>query len=102
MDDLLSPFTEPQPVPSKHHVAISAAGTLQRTWRSRFEEKYFEMDELRYAAMLSTGSLGDVSFSTAPPDRIALWRAEESEPVSELEGGLQVAVGQRVQSSWER
>ncbi|KND95309.1 hypothetical protein TOPH_00585, partial [Tolypocladium ophioglossoides CBS 100239] len=93
--DILSPekhaaASPPHPHPWKD---LPTAERLQRQWRERFREKYFDLDQTRYLSLTKTGHLRDVVFDDRTNDNHQLWRARHCEALSEGEGNLQYEAG---------
>lgn len=91
--DLVNPVNRPPAgaVGGRQFAAVTAANILQKRWRVRFKERYFEMDELRHAIMLGSGRLRAVSFSTAPDEGIVIWTADQGR---QAEADIQFVPGQ--------
>ena len=89
--------------PEKHAAAsrtqpwknlIPTAERLQRQWRARFGEKYFDLDQTRLSSLTKTGQLRDVAFDNRTDDvNHQLWQTRPCEALSEGEGNLQYETG---------
>lgn len=91
--DILSPQNHAAAGPSCQWADVATAERLQRQWRVRFREKYFELDQSRYLALAKTGLLQDVEFHESARHYGRLWRAKPCQVLSEGEGNLQYEAG---------
>ncbi|POR34072.1 Uncharacterized protein TPAR_05767 [Tolypocladium paradoxum] len=91
--DLLSPERHVAASPTHMWKDLATAERLQRQWRARFREKYFDLDQTRYLGLTKTGHLRDVVFDDRTNDDRHLWRARHCEALSEGEGNLQYEAG---------
>jgi len=97
LDDLVDPFKRPSgPMNAIHVGALSAATSLQKQWRNRFREKYFEMDDVRKVNMLKSGRLRDISFHAAPDTGIVEWKAKKPDNEKDPALNIQFDPGQWV------
>ncbi|KJZ72163.1 hypothetical protein HIM_08428 [Hirsutella minnesotensis 3608] len=90
LDKLLTDLLRPE---NRAHVwglsDYSVAEKLQRQWRMRFREQYFDIDQIRYAHLYKKGLLHDVTFDDRETDATQVWRAEASEAPSEGQGNIE-------------
>ncbi|PNY27898.1 Uncharacterized protein TCAP_02176 [Tolypocladium capitatum] len=91
--DILSPDKHAAASPPHPWKDRPTAERLQRQWRVRFREKYFDLDQARYLSLTKTGHLRDVVFDDKSNDDRRLWRARHCEALSEVEGNLQYEAG---------
>lgn len=93
LDKLLIDIQKPENhLMSATHTTV--AEKLERKWRSRFKEAYFDMDQARYFHLISSGLLRDVIFNKQAALRYNLWQPRHTEALSEMEGNLQYESGQ--------
>ncbi|PHH91083.1 hypothetical protein CDD83_1711 [Cordyceps sp. RAO-2017] len=72
----------------------SMAERLQRHWRARFRERYFDIDQMRYSSLSKAGRLSHVAFVDKDKDGLQLWRATACELLAGGEDDLQFEAGQ--------
>lgn len=95
LDKLLVDIQKPDNhLTSVSHIALIQR--LERRWRSRFKEDYFDMDKARQDELITTGRLRDVIFNKTATAAFNLWQPKGNEVLSEVEGNLQYEPGQYV------
>ncbi|PHH63035.1 hypothetical protein CDD81_6366 [Ophiocordyceps australis] len=67
---------------------LSTAERLQRLWRERFRERYFDIEAMRYYLLPRSGLLHDVTFDTSARGFHKLWLAPLRQALSETEENL--------------
>lgn len=72
----------------------SAAEHLQRQWRSRFKQTYFDMDKTRYLEFGKRGQLRDVTFRKPELFSQGCWQTNNCDILSEAEGNLHFEAGE--------
>ena len=92
--DIISRENRPIPTPTKVRADISITECLERQWRARFRQEYFDIDQKRYLALPTTDLLRDVTFDPQIEDERQLWRANIRDLPSAGEGNLQFEPGQ--------
>ena len=93
LDKLLMEIQKPENhLMSATHATV--AEKLERKWRSRFKEAYFDMDQARHFHLISKGLLRDVMFNKQAASKYNLWQSRHNEVLSEMEGNLQYESGQ--------
>lgn len=92
--DVLSPENHVEVGASHAWSDLPMAERLQRQWRARFREKYFDIDQTRYLTLSKTGLLRDVIFDDQAKNDHELWCAESCEVLSAGEGNLRFEAGQ--------
>ena len=93
--EILNPLNQRPILSGDHFVAIKAAEALQKSWKLRFKEKYFETDELRNRSLMADGCLRDIEFvSVATDGSSAVWKARTVEQTPVIGGDPQFPVGQ--------
>ncbi|KAI0420028.1 PUA-like domain-containing protein [Xylaria grammica] len=77
----------------RFRVDVSEAKNLRRSWRRRFREQFFMMDQHR-CAILIQGGLKDVSFNSSLDYDLGKWQTKKATNlVSEIEGNLEFEPG---------
>ncbi|KAM4054604.1 PPIC-type PPIASE domain-containing protein [Hirsutella rhossiliensis] len=71
----------------------AASERLQRQWRARFREKYFDIDQTRYSNLSKQGLLRRVTFDDREGRNSELWRAIACEVLSGGQGNMQFEAG---------
>lgn len=75
--------------------SVSLAHNLQRNWRLRFRQEYFDIDKTRFAKIATKyGHLHDITFRDTHRLPEGRWQAKRCESLSELEGNQQFEPGQ--------
>ncbi|KAI3337509.1 PUA-like domain-containing protein [Xylariaceae sp. AK1471] len=78
----------------RFRVDVSQAKSLRRSWRRRFREQFFMMDQHRCAILVEGGRLKDVSFNNSLEYDLGKWQTKKlTGPVSEVEGNLKFEPG---------
>lgn len=72
----------------------AAAERLQRLWRARFRERYFDVDQTRYSNLPEQGLLRYVDFDDTKRGHGHLWQAVACELLSGGQGNMQFEAGQ--------
>lgn len=72
----------------------AASERLQRQWRARLREKYFDIDRARYSNLPKQGLLRHVTFDDRQGGQGQLWRATACEALSGGHGHMQFEAGQ--------
>jgi hypothetical protein len=67
---------------------------LQRQWRSRFKQAYFDLEKTRYLEFGKRGQLKDVVFRKPELCAQGCWQTNNCESLSELEGNLHFEAGE--------
>ena len=67
---------------------------LQRHWRSRFKQAYFDLDKTRYLEFGKRGQLKDVIFRKPELFAQGCWQTNNCESLSEVEGDLHFEAGE--------
>lgn len=80
-------------LPLKCALNVSRAKALRRAWRRRFRERYFMIDQHRYAVLVRCGRLRDLSFDSSLAYNSGSWHTRVGEPVPELEGIWSLTLG---------
>ncbi|KAI0383122.1 hypothetical protein F5Y04DRAFT_270178 [Hypomontagnella monticulosa] len=75
-------------LPPECAVNVARAKALRRAWRRRFRERYFMIDQHRYAVLVRCGRLRDLSFDGSLAYTSGSWHTRAKNPVPELEGNL--------------
>lgn len=95
LDKLLSDILLPENACSEEDVAL--AHNLQRKWRLRFRQEYFDMDKKRFAKLNTRyGQLRDLTFTKTQFFAYGRWDTKRCESLSEVEGNQQFEPGQYV------
>lgn len=94
LQDLLDPLKKPDPVPGTIFAVMTAAKSLEKSWRARFKERYADIDKRRLSAMLSNGALRDVTFAALSADNVVTWKAKQVTPACEVEDSYKFRPGQ--------
>ncbi|KAI4869453.1 hypothetical protein F4820DRAFT_444051 [Hypoxylon rubiginosum] len=76
--------------PLRFRVDVLNAKSLSRSWRKRFRDQYFMIDQHRREALMTGGRLTDASFNDP---LIYSGGTKTNDPISELEGNLQFEAG---------
>lgn len=93
LDRLLSEMVAPDNGCSD--IEITIANNLQRKWRLRFRQEYFDIDKARIAKLATRyGHLHDVQFRDTHVFAQGRWQAKRCESLSEVEGNQQFEPGQ--------
>ncbi|KAF4506863.1 hypothetical protein G6O67_006901 [Ophiocordyceps sinensis] len=71
----------------------AAAERLQRLWRARFRERYFDVDQTRYSNLPEQGLLRYVDFDDTKRGHGHLWQAVACELLSGGQGNMQFEAG---------
>lgn len=77
--------------PLRFRVDVLNAKSLSRSWRKRFRDQYFMIDQHRREALMTGGRLTDASFNDP---LIYSGGTKTNDPISELEGNLQFEAGE--------
>ncbi|UNI14242.1 hypothetical protein JDV02_000891 [Purpureocillium takamizusanense] len=91
--DILSPENHIDAGPSYPWTHVETAQRLQRQWRARFRERFFDLDQSRYRALSKTGALRGVTFCNVVEPDGDLWQAAACNSLSEGEGNPQYEPG---------
>lgn len=95
LDKLLSDILLPGNACSEEELAL--AHNLQRKWRLRFRQEYFDMDKKRFAKLATRyGQLRDLTFTKTQFFAYGRWDTKRCESLSEVEGDQQFEPGQYV------
>ncbi|KAJ6780294.1 hypothetical protein PWT90_07534 [Aphanocladium album] len=95
LDKLLFDITLPENACSEVEVAL--AHNLQRKWRLRFRQEYFDIDKTRFAMLATTyGQLRDIIFTDTHLFAHGRWQAARCDSLSEVEGNQQFEPGQYI------
>ena len=96
--DILDPSLRPSPVELRFRVDMSVASAILERWRSRFKAAWFDLDDVRQAAMQRNGLLkGVVPVGIRKDDGRIHWKARGiRELVSDGEGKQHFEAGQCV------
>ncbi|PQK12119.1 hypothetical protein BB8028_0003g07370 [Beauveria bassiana] len=93
LDKLLSDILLPDNGCSPEEVAL--AYNLQRNWRLRFRQEYFDLDKKRLEKFATKyGQLRDIAFTDTLVFAHGRWQAMRCESLSEVEGDQQFEPGQ--------
>lgn len=93
LDKLLADIISPGKVCSEEQISI--ANNLQRKWRLRFRQEYFDLDKTRFTKLVAKyGQLRDVAFRDTQLFRHERWQAQRCESLSEVEGNQKFEPGQ--------
>ncbi|GJN77414.1 hypothetical protein PLIIFM63780_000905 [Purpureocillium lilacinum] len=87
--DMLNPENHIDAGPSYPWTHLEIAQGLQRQWRARFRERFFDLDQSRYRALRETGPLRGVTFRDVVEVDGDLWHVPVCNPHSEGEEALQ-------------
>ncbi|OAA77713.1 sra-ydg [Akanthomyces lecanii RCEF 1005] len=92
LDKLLSDILLPANACLEEEVAL--AHNLQRQWRLRFRQEYFDMDKKRFAKLATRyGQLRDLTFTKTQFFAYGRWDTKRCESLSEVEGNQQFEPG---------
>ncbi|KAM3514653.1 hypothetical protein MY11210_001759 [Beauveria gryllotalpidicola] len=95
LDKLLSDILLPDNGCSPGEVAL--AYNLQRNWRLRFRQEYFDLDKKRLEKFATKyGQLRDIAFTDTLVFAHGRWQAMRCESLSEVEGDQQFEPGQYI------
>lgn len=93
LDKLLADIILPVNACSEGEVAL--AHSLQRKWRLRFRQEYFDIDKKRFAILATRyGQLRGITFTNTHLFAHGRWQTTRCESLSEVEGNQQFEPGQ--------
>lgn len=92
--DMVDPENAPAQAPPKTLANIKVAERLQRRWRGRFRQRYFDVDQMRLQALTKAGRLKDVVFVPQAENGCRLWHARVLAAPSEVNGTFRFEPGQ--------
>ncbi|ODA78832.1 hypothetical protein RJ55_06216 [Drechmeria coniospora] len=78
---------------SQRQWVFSSVEELQRLWQTRFRNAYFELDNMRYYNLYTTGLLRDIVLNPDSNDDSVLWRTRHRSALSEAEENLHYTAG---------
>lgn len=76
LTDMLDPSTFSSHLLTSYGMDPSTPERLQRRWRSRFRERYFDLDQTRYLSLSDTGRLQGVVFDDNTKSDTKIWCVE--------------------------
>ncbi|KAI0816421.1 hypothetical protein GGR55DRAFT_697295 [Xylaria sp. FL0064] len=78
----------------RFRVDVSEAKSLRRSWRRRFREQFFMINQHRCAILVEGGRLKDVAFNSSLDYDLGKWQTKNmTGPVSEVEANLKFEPG---------
>ncbi|KFA68801.1 hypothetical protein S40285_01160 [Stachybotrys chlorohalonatus IBT 40285] len=94
LSDILKPANRPFQLPIQARADIAIARSLQRQWRARYREAYFDIDQTRYETLAKTGRLNNVIFNDTGNNLYHPWAPQSYSSLSGIEINRPLEVGQ--------
>ncbi|KAH7328458.1 hypothetical protein B0I35DRAFT_473163 [Stachybotrys elegans] len=95
LSDILKPTNRPYPIPIQFRADMSITRGLQRQWRARYREPYFDIDQTRYMNLPRFGRLKDVVFNEAAGEGNEIWSPSDRKSSLGLEANRPLEPGYR-------
>ena len=76
--DMMDPQNHQTALAFSPRLSMSLPERLQRRWRARFREDYFDLDQKRYSNLPETGLLRDIEFNSITNDPSKIWRLSKT------------------------